>query len=250
MKCIAVVLCCAVALAQVSPTPNPRQSSADQSNGPGFANCCKIAVEMLTDTMGVDFGPYLKPLLQDVNQQWLLLKPEAAGRKTGKVVIQFVIRKDGMVAGLQVVESSGNVMVDRPAYGSITASNPFPPLPSEFKGPNLGLRISYYYDLSGFNISPNRVKLPLGASQQFLAAPLGPGDSVVWSIDGKGCDGKSCGTISETGVYTAPDTLPDPPLVTVTVKLKAQAIYTSSANVTIVKPEEKPSSESLGPPKH
>jgi len=61
MKCIAVVLCCAVALAQTSPTPNPRQASADQSNGPGFANCCKIAVEMLTDTMGVDFGPYLKP---------------------------------------------------------------------------------------------------------------------------------------------------------------------------------------------
>jgi hypothetical protein len=38
--------------------------------------------------------------------------------------------------------------MDRPAFGSITGSNPFPPLPREFPGPYLGLRFSYYYNLN------------------------------------------------------------------------------------------------------
>ena len=38
--------------------------------------------------------------------------------------------------------------MDRPAYGSITGSNPFPPLPKEFPGPYLGLRFSYLYNLN------------------------------------------------------------------------------------------------------
>jgi hypothetical protein len=41
--------------------------------------------------------------------------------------------------------SSGDVALDRPAYGSITASDPFPPLPPEFTGPYLELRIRFYY---------------------------------------------------------------------------------------------------------
>src|ERR1700730_13491757 len=44
---------------------------------------------------------------------------------------------------------------DRPAWGSITASNPFPPLPSEFTGPYLALRFRFYYpdkaDLNDLN---------------------------------------------------------------------------------------------------
>ena len=30
--------------------------------------------------------------------------------------------------------------------GSITRSNPFPPLPTEFRGPYLALRFRYYYN--------------------------------------------------------------------------------------------------------
>ena len=45
------------------------------------------------------------------------------------------------------MSSSGDVALDRPAYGSITGSNPFPPLPKEFTGPYLGLRFSYYYNM-------------------------------------------------------------------------------------------------------
>jgi len=104
-------------------------------------------LEVLTDTMGVDFNPYLSRVLHDVKQHWYELIPESAGMKRGKVVLRFAILKDGSVAGLQIEGSSGDISLDRPAYGSITGSNPFPPLPREFNGPYLGLRFSYYYNI-------------------------------------------------------------------------------------------------------
>lgn len=101
--------------------------------------------EILSDTMGVDFGPYLQRIVQDVRQNWYSLIPESAELKKGKLVIEFAITKDGQVAGMKLVTSSGDVALDRPAWGSITDSNPFPPLPSNFGGQYLALRFTYYY---------------------------------------------------------------------------------------------------------
>ena len=35
-------------------------------------------MEILTDTMGVDFGPYLNRVLHDVRESWYQLIPESA----------------------------------------------------------------------------------------------------------------------------------------------------------------------------
>jgi TonB family protein len=104
------------------------------------------ALDILSDTQGVDFGPYLQRILQDVKENWYHLIPESAGMKKGKLAIEFAITKDGHVAGLQLVATSGDSALDRPAWGSITASNPFPPLPTEFTGPYLALRFRFYYN--------------------------------------------------------------------------------------------------------
>jgi TonB family protein len=107
-------------------------------------------MEVLSDTMGVDFGPYLNRVLQVVRQNWYILIPEVARppiMKQGKVAIEFAILKDGNVAGMKLVGPSGDVALDRAAYGSITNSNPFQPLPREFGGQYLALRFYYYYNM-------------------------------------------------------------------------------------------------------
>jgi len=104
------------------------------------------ALTILSDTQGVDFGPYLQRILQDVKENWYHLIPESAEMKKGKLAIEFAITKDGKVAGMKLVASSGDVYLDRPAWGSITASDPFPPLPSEFQGQYLALRFRFYYN--------------------------------------------------------------------------------------------------------
>jgi outer membrane biosynthesis protein TonB len=104
------------------------------------------ALDILSDTQGVDFGPYLQRILQDVKENWYHLIPESAEMKKGKLAIEFAITKDGKVADMRLIATSGDVALDRPAWGSITASNPFPPLPSEFTGPFLALRFRFYYN--------------------------------------------------------------------------------------------------------
>jgi TonB family protein len=103
-------------------------------------------LEILSDTQGVDFGPYLQRLLQEVREHWYELIPVSAEMKKGKLAIEFAITKDGQVADLRMAASSGDVALDRPAWGSITGSNPFPPLPSDFTGPYLALRFRFYYN--------------------------------------------------------------------------------------------------------
>jgi len=106
-------------------------------------------LDILSDTMGVDFGPYLAQVLYRVKTNWYNLIPESARPpilKKGKLSIQFAIMKDGSVAGMRLAATSGDVALDRGAWGGITASSPFPPLPNEFGGQYLALRFNFYYN--------------------------------------------------------------------------------------------------------
>src|SRR3989442_1894769 len=108
-------------------------------------------VEILTEMMGVDFGPYLAEARRAVRANWMNYLPPSVFPpilKQGKVSIEFVIQKNGKVSGMKLHNSSGNVALDRAAWASITASNPFPPLPTEFPGQTIGLRFHYFFNLT------------------------------------------------------------------------------------------------------
>jgi TonB family protein len=103
-------------------------------------------LEVLSDTMGVDFGPYLQRVLHDVKQNWYNAIPESAQMKHGNLIIEFAITKDGKVAGMKLVAGSGDVPLDRAAWAGIVGSDPFPPLPSDFGGQYLALRFRFFYN--------------------------------------------------------------------------------------------------------
>lgn len=103
---------------------------------------------ILSDTKGVDFGPYLARILITVRRNWYAVIPEAArlGQK-GRTAIVFEILKDGTVPQLRLVGSSGIDPLDRAALASIRASIPFPPLPPEFTGRHLVLQFNFLYNM-------------------------------------------------------------------------------------------------------
>jgi len=105
-------------------------------------------LELLSDPMGVDFRPYLLRILTMVRRNWQAVIPESVryGQR-GRVVIQFAIRKDGQVPKLVIATSSGADALDRAAVAGISASNPFPPLPSEFKGDQIRVQFSFLYNM-------------------------------------------------------------------------------------------------------
>lgn len=104
-------------------------------------------LELLSDPQGADFRSYLQKVLAAVRRNWFSVIPESArlGR-TGRVVVQFSIRRDGQVPKLIIAIPSGADPLDRAAVAGISASNPFPPLPNEFKGDIVRLQLSFTYN--------------------------------------------------------------------------------------------------------
>jgi TonB family protein len=104
---------------------------------------------ILSDTRGVDFGPYLSRIVYIVRRNWYSVIPESArlGEK-GRVGIVFEILKDGSVPQLRLVASSGADPLDRAALAGIHASIPFPPLPDEFTGNHLVLQFIFLYNMT------------------------------------------------------------------------------------------------------
>lgn len=106
-------------------------------------------IEILSDTMGVDFGPYMRRLKLTVQNHWNALIPAVALpplSKSGTVTIELAVIKDGQVRGMKVVKSSGDLQLDQAAWGGITKAIPLPTLPSEFKGDYLKLRCNFFYN--------------------------------------------------------------------------------------------------------
>lgn len=203
-------------------------------------------VEILTDTMGVDFGPYLSQVVQIVKRNWYTLMPPSVYPpvfKQGKLAIEFEVLKDGTVTGMTLRTASGDVALDRAAWGSITASTPFKPLPEEFSGKLIGLRFYYFYNLqpdadlretpTDVIVLPGReIQLAPGAKQKFsVTVPGAANSTVTWSVSGPGCAAAACGSISDDGIYAAPLNVPNPATVTVIATLAADPAKTGSATV-------------------
>jgi len=105
-------------------------------------------LELLSDPQGVDFRPYLMQVLAAVRRNWMAVIPESAkmGRR-GRVSIQFSISNSGSVPKFVITGNSGTDALDRAAVAGISASNPFPPLPSEYKGTRIVLQFNFAYNM-------------------------------------------------------------------------------------------------------
>jgi hypothetical protein len=86
-------------------------------------------------------------------------------------------------------------------------------------------------------LSPSVVQEVVDERRQFIAAVTGATDTnVTWSLAGAGCNGSTCGTITSTGLYTAPAGIPRPAQVTVRATSMADRTKSATATVTIIAP--------------
>ena len=107
-------------------------------------------ITMLTDTEGVDFNDYFRRIYYIVYNNWIAVMPPSVSLgEQGKLALHVKIMRDGSVPDVEPVllYTSGKEPLDRAAISSIRSSNPFPPLPPQFKGPYIEIIYSYYYNL-------------------------------------------------------------------------------------------------------
>jgi TonB family protein len=113
-------------------------------------------VQILSDTKGVDFAPYLKQWRLITDKTWQGLMPVEASAPIllkGIVVIRFKILPNGEVTGMVLEGRSGCTNLDRAAWGAITASS-YPPLPKEFHGPFVEMRTFFLYNWQSTQETP------------------------------------------------------------------------------------------------
>jgi TonB family protein len=138
----------------------PRQSpgySPMPGGGGGHGPGAGAGYEILSDTQGVDFSAYIRRLLATLQRNWEAIMPESVRMgEQGVVYTVFSVNPDGSVSAPdpQLERTSGKEPLDNAAMGAIHASNPFEPLPSQFHGPYLKLRIVFLY-----NVKPEQVGL-------------------------------------------------------------------------------------------
>jgi len=108
-------------------------------------------VEVLSDTQGVDFNGWLQRWHRETERTWDPLIPDEVNPpilKSGMVAIRFKVLPNGrlMDGSLMLEGRSGDVALDRAAWGALTGSN-YPPLPRDFHGPYLELRAYFLYNM-------------------------------------------------------------------------------------------------------
>ncbi len=111
-------------------------------------------ISILSDTQGVDFSAWLQRFVDETENTWDPLIPDEVNPpidKQGKVAIRVKILPNGRIMddGMVLEGRSGDSGLDRAAWGALTGSN-YPPLPRQFHGPYLELRVFFLY-----NIDPN-----------------------------------------------------------------------------------------------
>ena len=94
------------------------------------------------------------------------------------------------------------------------------------------------------SVSPANPNVVTGTSLQFSANVQNGPQAVIWEVNGIQLGNSTAGSITSSGFYTAPATIPSPPVVTITALLVTDTSVSGGTTLTVVAP---PVSVSISP---
>ena len=209
-----------------TPSPNVVTVTATSLSNPAITGSTKITILSTSVSVGVSptsvsVGVGAQQLFTasvtgstNTAVTWSLSGPGCAGTTCGTIT----------TGGLYTAPSQAPL----PPFVTVTATSLADPTKSASASVTVTQQV-------GITISPTSAQVVEGQTRQFNAAVSGTSDTAVnWSVSGTGCSGSGCGTISSSGLYTAPDSVPTQVIVTATSA--ADFNVSASATVTIVPP--------------
>lgn len=114
----------------------------------GVTAACGI--EMLTNTQGVDFNPYIRDVYLSVKKSWYAgMPPSVVKGQQGVNALEFRILQDGNIPKdfPKITSSSGKNDLDAASVQAIRGAAPFAHLPDKFSQPFVTLRFTFYYNV-------------------------------------------------------------------------------------------------------
>lgn len=127
--------------AAVAPGPAVELPSAGGAGTPaeGAGSSLSFGTSVAALESDFPFTFYVDQMLTLIGANWL--KPEATEETVA--VVAFSIQRDGRVTDVKLTEPSGVGVYDRAAVRAVYSANPLPPLPPEFTGDHLGVRLRF-----------------------------------------------------------------------------------------------------------
>jgi protein TonB len=142
---------------RVLENPTPPPSNAVPYGGGGAPTVPYTSFSMGTGTQGGmgfsgagggNFGSkfpwYVEAVQRRVSSNWLQSTVDPGISTAPRAVVTFDILRDGSVANIQVMRSSGNSSVDTSAVRAIRASSPLERLPGEYSGSKVS--VEFWFD--------------------------------------------------------------------------------------------------------
>ena len=147
---VAAVLCAGSAVqSQTASSETPQQVPSASIHGIQKQQSHTSGVEILSDTEGVDVGPYLRQWIHITVGTLVKIAPTEANKvslQPGAVAVRFKILPSGKImdGGMVLEERSGQSELDKIAWDAV-ATSAYSPLPEQFHGPYLELRWHLVY---------------------------------------------------------------------------------------------------------
>lgn len=107
--------------------------------GEGTGSSLSFGTSVASLESDFPFTFYVDQMLTLIGANWL--KPEAT--EGTAAVVAFRIQRDGRVTDVKLMEPSDVGVYDRAAVRAVYSANPLPPLPPEFTGDHLGVRLRF-----------------------------------------------------------------------------------------------------------
>lgn len=94
---------------------------------------------------GDRYSTYVNAITRAISNNWLKSMVDSRVQRAPRVYLTFTISRDGRISNVDVQQSSGIPSLDRSAQRAVLASDPLPPLPSDYRGSDINVRFYFEY---------------------------------------------------------------------------------------------------------
>ena len=134
-------------LTEINKEQSQRPSRSGKQN-PRLPNKLKKGTEISLNTLNYKFHSYYLALKRKIELVWEYPYRARRTGAQGRLLMRFVINKDGSLAEAKIVRSSGNALLDSEAIRAIHNAAPYPPLPERMQTDHLVVTATFEYSLS------------------------------------------------------------------------------------------------------
>ena len=123
---------------------NLRRTVRQQSFGNLQGDTGRYGPQILFDSKGVEFGPWIRRFVAQIKRNWFV--PYAFMTMHGQVVLTFYVHDDGSISEVQVVKPSSVDGFTNSSFNAILSSNPTQALPPEYPDDRAFFTVTFFYN--------------------------------------------------------------------------------------------------------